>query len=85
MDSKGSPTTPIQTSSYFPSDPTNPTPANHSSLAKVEGLKTLVHKRVATFSHLHRVLEGKSHYFNTVLITKEDLSTIYDNNKMKKR
>ncbi|KAI9295684.1 hypothetical protein K502DRAFT_324214 [Neoconidiobolus thromboides FSU 785] len=77
------PSTPLTTHFYQPDNYSNP--SNSASQAERENLKTLSNKRIATFAHLHRVLEGKSHYFNTVTILKEEIYSIYDNSKLRKR
>ncbi|KAJ9058442.1 hypothetical protein DSO57_1012241 [Entomophthora muscae] len=85
MDSPNSipPSTPLTTNFYHP----EPYSGGLSSAnpVDVENLKTLANKRIATFAHLHRVLEGKSHYFNTITILREDIQALYENARLKKR
>ncbi|KAI9254474.1 hypothetical protein BDA99DRAFT_518500 [Phascolomyces articulosus] len=50
-----------------------------------EYLSELVSKRVATIKYLRRAHEGNTHWFNTILLTKNDLSSIYPNMKMQRR
>ncbi|KAG2220602.1 hypothetical protein INT45_002624 [Circinella minor] len=50
-----------------------------------EYLSELVSKRVATIRYLRRAHEGNTHWFNTILLTKGDLSSIYPNIKMQRR
>ncbi|KAI9492736.1 hypothetical protein BDB00DRAFT_765032 [Zychaea mexicana] len=44
-----------------------------------EYLSELVSKRVATIKYLRRAHEGNTHWFNTILLTKNDLTSIYPN------
>ncbi|RUS32148.1 hypothetical protein BC938DRAFT_476167 [Jimgerdemannia flammicorona] len=50
-----------------------------------EFLTELVHKRIATINYLRRAHEGSTHWFNTVLLGREDLTKMYQNAKMRKR
>ncbi|KAI9470522.1 MAG: hypothetical protein EXX96DRAFT_584628 [Benjaminiella poitrasii] len=50
-----------------------------------EYLSELVSKRVATIKYIRKAHEGNTHWFNTILLTKENLSTMYPNSKMTKR
>ncbi|KAI7864328.1 hypothetical protein BDF14DRAFT_1835292 [Spinellus fusiger] len=50
-----------------------------------EYLSELVSKRTATIRYLCRAHEGSTHWFNTILLTKEDLGAMYPNNKMTRR
>ncbi|KAG2176260.1 hypothetical protein INT43_005494 [Umbelopsis isabellina] len=50
-----------------------------------EFLSELVYKRIATINYLRRTHEGTTHWFNTVLLSREDLTSMYPNNKMSGR
>lgn len=64
-----------------------------STIAKQESSTTpewdqvvaMIRKRVATFAYLRRAHEGRVHYFNTAILTKEDLASISEGPKVKKR
>ncbi|KAG0165136.1 hypothetical protein DFQ30_008915 [Apophysomyces sp. BC1015] len=47
-----------------------------------EYLTELVSKRVATITYLRQTHEGNTHWFNTILLTREDLIAMYPNVKM---
>ncbi|CAO3657963.1 unnamed protein product [Umbelopsis vinacea] len=47
-----------------------------------EFLSELVYKRIATINYLRRTHEGTTHWFNTVLLSREDLTSMYQNSKM---
>ncbi|KAI9287362.1 hypothetical protein BC943DRAFT_358616 [Umbelopsis sp. AD052] len=48
-------------------------------------LSELVYKRIATINYLRRTHEGTTHWFNTVLLSREDLASMYQNSKMTPR
>ncbi|EIE77514.1 hypothetical protein RO3G_02218 [Rhizopus delemar RA 99-880] len=48
-----------------------------------EYLSELVSKRVATIKYIRKAHEGNTHWFNTILLTRENLQTMYPNSKMK--
>jgi hypothetical protein len=50
-----------------------------------EYLKELVSKRVLTLKYIRKAHEGNTHWFNTILLTKENLISLYPNSKMVKR
>lgn len=50
-----------------------------------EYLAELVSKRVATIKYIRKAHEGNTHWFNTILLTKENLTSMYPNSKMIKR
>ncbi|CEI99106.1 hypothetical protein G6F70_008545 [Rhizopus microsporus] len=50
-----------------------------------EYLSELVSKRVATIKYIRKAHEGNTHWFNTILLTKENLQSMYPNSKMAKR
>jgi hypothetical protein len=50
-----------------------------------EYLAELVSKRVATIKYIRKAHEGNTHWFNTILLTKENLLSLYPNPKMAKR
>ncbi|KAI8968549.1 hypothetical protein BDF20DRAFT_839642 [Mycotypha africana] len=50
-----------------------------------EYLTELVSKRVATIKYIRKAHEGNTHWFNTILLTKESLQQTYPNSKMSKR
>ncbi|KAI7890487.1 uncharacterized protein EV154DRAFT_248746 [Mucor mucedo] len=50
-----------------------------------EYLAELVSKRVATIKYIRKAHEGNTHWFNTILLTRESLSGMYPNSKMAKR
>ncbi|ORX44105.1 hypothetical protein DM01DRAFT_1340519, partial [Hesseltinella vesiculosa] len=51
----------------------------------VDILTELVTKRVSTIQYLARTHHGNTHWFNTILLTKDDLKEMYPNAKMMKR
>jgi hypothetical protein len=50
-----------------------------------EYLAELVSKRVATMKYIRRAHEGNTHWFNTILLSKESLTDMYPNSKMARR
>lgn len=56
-----------------------------SQLSLYERLVELVSKRVATIKYIKKAHEENTHWFNTILLTKENLELIYSNSKMVKR
>ncbi|KAJ3489913.1 hypothetical protein NLI96_g1802 [Meripilus lineatus] len=51
----------------------------------VEMLREVVKKRVITLTYLRNVHEGRSHWFHTIMITRNELDRIFNNNEMKSR
>ncbi|CAG8445465.1 5687_t:CDS:2 [Dentiscutata erythropus] len=79
----------ILPAAHFPT-PSPRSPSNSSSdhtgtTSSYDFLYELVQKRITTFSYLKRVHEGRIHWFNTVCLSKEDLGSMYENSRMKKR
>lgn len=50
-----------------------------------EYLSELVSKRVATIKYIRKAHEGNTHWFNTILLTKDNLVSMYPNSTMAKR
>lgn len=50
-----------------------------------EYLAELVSKRVATIKYIRKAHEGNTHWFNTILLTRDNLKGMYPNFKMSKR
>ncbi|KAL1930497.1 hypothetical protein VTP01DRAFT_10659 [Rhizomucor pusillus] len=50
-----------------------------------EYLNELVSKRVATLKYLRKAHEGNTHWFNTILLSKNDLANLYPNSRMQRR
>ncbi|KAI7904230.1 uncharacterized protein BX663DRAFT_504369 [Cokeromyces recurvatus] len=50
-----------------------------------EYLTELVSKRVSTIKYIRKAHEGNTHWFNTILLTKDSLSNMYPNSKMTRR
>ncbi|CAO0796183.1 unnamed protein product [Mucor circinelloides] len=50
-----------------------------------EYLAELVSKRVATIKYIRKAHEGNTHWFNTILLTRDNLTSMYPNSKMTKR
>ncbi|KAI9315516.1 hypothetical protein BX666DRAFT_1827562, partial [Dichotomocladium elegans] len=50
-----------------------------------EYLTELVSKRTATIKYLRRAHEGSTHWFNTILLTRNDLNACYTNHRMQRR
>jgi hypothetical protein len=75
------------TSSGMPTAPTaQNTPSSGSNFGvALENLRYLLHKRVTTFNYLKRAHEGRVHWFNTILLTREEMEAAFDNNRMQKR
>lgn len=62
------------------------TPSSQSSFGvALENLRYMLQKRIATFSYLKRAHEGKVHWFNTILLQKEELDAVFSQAKMAKR
>lgn len=62
------------------------TPSSQSSFGvALENLRYMLQKRIATFSYLKRAHEGRVHWFNTILLQREELDAVFTNAKMAKR
>lgn len=62
------------------------TPSSQSSFGvALENLRYMLQKRIATFNYLKRAHEGKVHWFNTILLQREELETAFGQAKMAKR
>ncbi|SAM05469.1 hypothetical protein [Absidia glauca] len=57
----------------------------HQQLTLLEYINELVSKRVSTIQYLSRTHQGSTHWFNTILLTRDDLDDMYSNTKMMKR
>ncbi|KAI8389425.1 hypothetical protein BD560DRAFT_381580 [Blakeslea trispora] len=68
-------------SSLYPSN----TSLSNQQPGLYEYLSELVSKRVATFNYIRKTHEGTTHWFNTILLTRESLVTMYPNSKMTRR
>ncbi|GAA5910296.1 uncharacterized protein JCM6883_001145 [Sporobolomyces salmoneus] len=62
--------------------PNVPSPSLTSTL---ELLKQLVTKRLTAWNYLKNVSQGKIYWFNTILLTKEELRQFFPNDKMRAR
>ncbi|GAA5894777.1 hypothetical protein JCM6882_006678 [Rhodosporidiobolus microsporus] len=51
----------------------------------LEGLRGLVGKRITAWTYLKNAGEGKVYWFNTVLLTTEDMRSTFTNEKMRSR
>lgn len=71
------------TSPLYPPSISNATAHSHPGL--YEYLAELVSKRVATIKYIRKAHEGNTHWFNTILLTRESLAEMYPNSKMVKR
>ncbi|OAD66277.1 hypothetical protein PHYBLDRAFT_175332 [Phycomyces blakesleeanus NRRL 1555(-)] len=58
---------------------------NTHQTSSYEYLSELVSKRSATIKYLCRAHEGNTHWFNTILLTQQDLGAMYPNHKMMRR
>jgi hypothetical protein len=62
------------------------TPSSSSSFGvALDNLRYLLQKRSSTFGYLKRAHEGKVHWFNTILLQREELDAVFENHKMAKR
>jgi hypothetical protein len=70
-----------------PSAPTaQNTPSSQSSFGvALENLRYLLQKRITTFDFLKRVHQGKTHWFNTILLRREELDAAFETAKTQKR
>ncbi|ORZ02683.1 hypothetical protein BCR43DRAFT_481986 [Syncephalastrum racemosum] len=71
------------TSSFYPSQ--TPAPSVQQQPSLNEYLSELVSKRTATLKYLRRAHEGNTHWFNTILLTRNDLCSLYPNPRMQRR
>ncbi|CAO1619958.1 unnamed protein product [Parajaminaea phylloscopi] len=55
------------------------------SLSSKEGLRELCAKRIATLVYLKAVLSGRQHYAQTVLFARNDLQSVFEAERMRKR
>ncbi|GAA5922497.1 hypothetical protein JCM3775_005750 [Rhodotorula graminis] len=51
----------------------------------LDGLRTLVAKRITAWTYLKNAGEGRVYWFNTILLTTEDLKSTFPNDKMRNR
>ncbi|GAA5843822.1 hypothetical protein JCM9279_000157 [Rhodotorula babjevae] len=51
----------------------------------LDGLRTLVNKRITAWTYLKNAGEGRVYWFNTILLTTEDLKSTFPNDKMRNR
>ncbi|GAA5890977.1 hypothetical protein JCM8208_003115 [Rhodotorula glutinis] len=51
----------------------------------LDGLRTLVGKRITAWTYLKNAGEGRVYWFNTILLTTEDLKSTFPNDKMRNR
>lgn len=51
----------------------------------LEGLRTLVHKRKTAWTYLKNAADGRVYWFNTILLTDDDLRIAFPNEKMRNR
>ncbi|KAJ7708520.1 hypothetical protein B0H16DRAFT_1345019 [Mycena metata] len=51
----------------------------------IEYLRDLVQKRIITLTYLRSIHEGRSHWFHTIMISREDLDRVFNNVEMRKR
>jgi len=65
-----------------PSMPHEPPSALSSSL---DALRSLVQKRLVTLDYLRRAHEGRLYWFNTILLTKDELLTAFEHSRMRSR
>lgn len=70
-------------SPLYPQNAGNTNTQTHPGL--YEYLGELVSKRVATIKYIRKAHEGNTHWFNTILLTKENLVGMYPNSKMVRR
>ena len=62
------------------------TPTSSSSFgANLENLRSVVQKRMQTFSYIKRLHECRVHWCNTILLSREELEAAFDNTRMAKR
>ncbi|TCD62393.1 hypothetical protein EIP91_006947 [Steccherinum ochraceum] len=60
-------------------------PAGATQGSMVEMLRELVKKRIITLTYLRNVHEGRSHWFHTIMITRNELDRVFSNAAMKSR
>ncbi|KAG1748894.1 uncharacterized protein EDB91DRAFT_1111282 [Suillus paluster] len=51
----------------------------------VEYLRDLVQKRIITLTYMRNVHEGRSHWFHTIMMSKNELDKVFNNLAMRKR
>lgn len=51
----------------------------------VDYLRDLVQKRIITLTYMRNVHEGRSHWFHTIMISRNELDKVFNNPAMKKR
>ncbi|CAO3620068.1 unnamed protein product [Cunninghamella echinulata] len=70
--------------SYNQPIPSQPTQQVQQQSTILEYLSELISKRVSTIQYLSQAHHGNTHWFNTILLTKDDLNDMYINSKMMK-
>ncbi|PWN47539.1 hypothetical protein IE53DRAFT_245260 [Violaceomyces palustris] len=63
----------------------NHTASSNALHPSVDYLRDLFQKRLHSFTYLKRSLSGKLSWFNTILLSQSDLSSVFDHEKMRKR
>ncbi|KAG6328653.1 hypothetical protein ID866_10435, partial [Astraeus odoratus] len=63
----------------------NGTPVIGPQGTSVEYLRDLVQKRIITLTYMRNVHEGRSHWFHTIMISRNELDKVFNNAEMKKR
>ncbi|OLL26416.1 hypothetical protein NEOLI_002442 [Neolecta irregularis DAH-3] len=63
----------------------NFTPSSPTTSISLDGLQEIATKRISAMDYLRRVHEGRTHWFNTILLSKEELERIYDDPKNARR
>lgn len=51
----------------------------------LDALRAMVDKRMVTLTYMRNVHDGRSHWINTILVTRADLDRVFNNVLMKKR
>ncbi|EIN08009.1 hypothetical protein PUNSTDRAFT_53312 [Punctularia strigosozonata HHB-11173 SS5] len=64
--------------------PTAGSPAIPQS-TNLELLREIVQKRIITLTYMRNVHDGRSHWFHTILMSRQDLERVFNNHAMKKR
>lgn len=62
------------------------TPSSQSGFGvALENLREMLERRASTFNYLKRAQESGVHWFNTILLQREDLDATFSNTRMSKR
>lgn len=58
---------------------------NQGPGASVDSIRDMLQKRIITLTYIRNIHQGQSHWFHTVLVSRQDLDRVFNNTEMRKR